>query len=395
LVIRALAGRGGGAERIYCELANMLAEDGFDVTCLHFDEVDGESFYPLRTDVERINLAPVHRVGPSVRNVTRLKRAIFTRITGSPLGILLNSVLWRVLNRRFVAQLNSFYVSRRPDAVISFLPPANTPALAAARGTATRVIVTNHNVPELDYTSPRRWDPNPHDQKLRLSLLDGAAAIHVLSSRFASWFPQHLQSRIVVVPNYVSADILESRPARQRAKMILGVGRLAEAKNYAVLLEAWALLHAKYPEWQVVIHGEGPQRKILQEAVECAGVGGSFLIAGQRPDVASEYGRAAIFCHPALYEGFGLVAAEALALETPVVAFADCAGLDEFVVHEQNGLLVDRAGGAEALAAGLSKLIEDEELRQRLGANGPSSIAPYSQDRYRQRWRELLARVMS
>ena len=97
-----------------------------------------------------------------------------------------------------------------------------------------------------------------------------------------------------------------------------------------------------------------------------------------------------IFCHPAYFEGFGLSVAEALALRMPVVAFSDCAGVNEFVFDGYNGLMVERAGGAQALATALKRLIEDEGLRRRLGDNGPESVARFTEERYAQGWIDLI-----
>ena len=74
----------------------------------------------------------------------------------------------------------------------------------------------------------------------------------------------------------------------------------------------------------------------------------------------------------------------------PAVVFSDCAGVNEFVVDGYNGLMVDRAGGAPALAAALKRLIEDEALRRRLGDNGPESVAAFTAERYAQRWIDLI-----
>ncbi len=394
LVIRSLAGAGGGAERLFCELANILAEEGFDVTCLHFDDVEGRPFFALRDDVTRINLSATRPVSLSPSRYRRYIRAALARLVVSPLGPLVNRAIWQTVNGQFVRQLATYYKNNRPDAVISFLPPANTPALYAAGGTTIPVIPTNHNVPEEDFASPRRWDPSPYDRKLRLELLDRAAAVHVLSSRFVDWFPAHLRPKVVVVPNYVSETMRHAPVASVRDKVILGVGRLVPAKNYQVLLDAWELLAPKYPDWSVRIYGTGRLKGKLEAQIAARGLDKSFQFPGLESNLSAVYARASIFCHPALFEGFGLVAAEALALGVPVVAFADCAGLDEYVVDGVNGIMVDRAEGAVGLAAALERLMLSEELRSALAGRAPASVEKYSEAEYRGNWLRLLDRVL-
>src|SRR5690606_15051121 len=123
---------------------------------------------------------------------------------------------------------------------ISILPPANTATLLAAAKTGVMVIACNHNVPEQDYCNPKRWSGNQIDRRLRLSTLDEASAIHVLFPAFGEWFPKHLHDRIVAIPNYISPSIKWSVPSPPKEKTILGVGRLAEVKNYMSLIRAWA-----------------------------------------------------------------------------------------------------------------------------------------------------------
>lgn len=383
IVIRLLVNRSGGAERIYCELASMLAARGYEVTCLHYDAVPGKPFFAIDPRVEVINLHPAPP--PLGHRLARwLSRRFFVpRSLRETWG-------WFATNDIFIAQLRDYFTLRKPDVALTFMPPANTPALLAAAGTGIKVVPTNHNVPLEDYTSPERWDPNPIDRKMRLEALDHAARIHVIFPRFGDWFPDHLRARVVAMPNYVSGEILRATPQKVREPYILAVGRLAGVKNYDTLLEAWALIAKDHPEWKVVVYGAGPQLKTLKAEAKRLDVEESFLLPGHRGNLGEEYARMSIFCHPAYFEGFGLSAAEALALGMPVVAFSDCAGVNEFVVDGYNGLMVDRAGGAPALAAALKRLIEDEALRRRLGDNGPESVAGFTAERYAQRWIDLI-----
>jgi glycosyltransferase involved in cell wall biosynthesis len=387
LIIANLVARSGGAERIFIELANMLIARGYEVTCIHFEEQDGRPFYPLDRRVELINLFPRY----SLPRRRPLKWLTSRRLP----DWLRNMAEWHLKKDPVVSLLRDYFRHARPDVAISFLPPANTPALLAGAGTDVKVIPTNHNVPARDYLDPKRWSSNPHDRKLRLKALRHAAAIHVIFAEFGTWFPQHLQNRIVVIPNYVSNEVLRHQPREKRDKVILAVGRLSPVKNYAILLDAWSMLVAKYPDWQVVIYGEGPQKGKLVAQAEALGLKNSFKLAGHRSDLGEEYSRTAIFCHPAEFEGFGLAPAEALALKMPVVAFADCPGVNQFVVDGVNGLMVDRAGGATSLAAALEKLIVDPDLRRRLGDNGPASVATFTEEHFANAWVELIERCSS
>lgn len=383
LIIRGLIGRSGGAERIYCELANILHQSGFNVTCLFYDNKVGETFYPIDNEIERINLYP------------RLKKRInlFRGYEYFVQNNIRDKIIWNRENLFFVEQLQLFFQYRRPDVAISLLPPANTPTLMAARDTGVKVIPCNHNVPAQDYENPARWSANPMDRKRRLESLDYADAIHVLFPQFADWFPKHLQDRIVSIPNYISPDFRRPETKASRDKIILGVGRLAEVKNYLQLIRSWSTIAAQHPDWKVRLFGVGPQLAELKSEIRNLGIAESVELAGHRNDLADEYRKASIFCHPALFEGFGLSAAEALFMETPVICYADCSGINQFVKDGFNGLAIDRNDPEDALAKALNKLILDQGLRERLGSNGPTSVAHFSIDSYRDNWVQLITRL--
>lgn len=395
LVIKDLDIGRGGAERLYVELANILHGLGYRVTCLHYGWRVDRAGLPLADGVEIVNLARpgAQRISPLLKHRI-VRRACLVLLRAAYRLPLAPRLIWQAVHGRFTRALRAHFERTRPHVAISFLPPANTPTLVAAQGSAVRVIPTNHNVPAADYDDPSRWDPNPHDRALRLAMLDRAAAIHILQSDFAAWFPERLQSRLVVIPNYVSPDVLAAGPRPVREKVVLAVGRLAPVKAYALLIEAWSMIAPRHPDWRVELHGSGPLGARLADQVRRLGLERSFLLKGYSSDIGAAYVRGAIFCHPARFEGFGLAAAEALALGLPVVAFSDCAGLNTFVVDGVNGLLVPRAGGAGAIAAALERLITDASLRGTLAANAPSSVDRFNVAAYRQRWASLLEEVV-
>ena len=389
MVIRGLLGAGGGAERIFCEMAGMLTAEGYCVTCLHFDNKMGLVHFPLDPAVQLRNLYP-----PLFSKIGLLSRAMTLAAKIPLLKERLSSRFhWLARNMAFLDALTAQLSSERPDVLISFLPPANTPALLAGARTAVPVIVTNHNVPAHDYDSTERWDQNPLDRRLRSKALYKAAAIHVLFPRFGDWFSPNLQKRIVAIPNYVSPHVWPDHVEEKREKIILGVGRLSGVKNYGDLLEAWSQIAPKFPDWRVVIFGKGRKRGGLERRAAKFGLESSFILGGQTNQIAVEYSRASIFCHPALHEGFGLSVVEAMAHELPTVAFDDCSGVNEFVTDEVNGLLPPRLGGSSALAISLARLIEDDALRARLGAAARRTAFQFSERKFVEHWKALIDEI--
>ena len=385
IVARLLADRSGGAERIACELANYLDEGGYEVTVLHFDKSNKPPFFPMSPNVQLINLyghntlTKKQRWGRLIKNLPFVPKNIREKAQ------------WNFSHDFFMSQLRNYFLFNETEVAISFLPSANTPALLATEGLSVKVVATNHNVPEQDYLSPQRWDPNPLDRELRLKVLDRAAAIHVLSEEFSSWFPPHLANRIRVIPNYVSHQFTSGQDINvKKDNIIMAAGRLASVKNYIDLINAWKILAPEFPDWQVKLFGTGPLQNTLQRKILELDIEDTFSLQGQKNDLYEEYLHSSIFCHPAIHEGFGLVAAEAMALGTPVVFYGDCPGVNSFVKSAYNGLAADRNLGPGDLADKLRYLMRESEERKRLGANAQNSVQNFSVEKYKQTWFKLI-----
>jgi glycosyltransferase involved in cell wall biosynthesis len=389
MVIRLLNGRAGGAERLFCDVSNLFSDAGYDVTVVTCDSSDKPINYRLSPKITKLNLygRPARRA-PWYLALDSLAKAY-------PKVPLLAPADWLAKNLYFVRRLHAVARDVKPDVMISFMPPANTPTLIAGWLAGAKTMPTNHNVPVHDYQSKIRWDQNPIDKALRLAALRTATKVHVLFPTFGAWFPEHLQDKIVAIPNAVSPDFLTPQPARPRKKEIVGVGRLTDVKNYVELIEAWALLADRFPDWSVKIYGHGPQRKLLQARIDELGLGRVVHLMGNSNAIKDVYLESEILAHPAQFEGFGLSVAEALACGVPVVAYADCPGVNEFVHDGDNGVMVDRAGGAKAFAAGLERLITDEPLRLRLRARGPASLAGFSPEIFRDNWLRVVEEIVS
>ena len=384
----------GGAERMFIETANMLSQHGHDVACLYYGAPTDHRRLHLDPSVKIVNLAKgdARTAAPTLKRkrLRRVVRKLFQRASQFPP---FRQALWTIHHGRFKHALEAYFDTAAPDVAVSYLPPANTPVLLAAEGRPFRVICTNHNRPEADYADPTRWDPNPLDRQLRLQVLDRADAIHVLFEEFADWFPRKLRDKIVVVPNFVSPAIVARSPSVNREKLIIAAGRLAKVKQINVLISAWSKIAGRHPEWRLALYGEGPETGRLRDLAARSNVADSVEFHSFTDNIGDVYQRASILCHPALHEGFGLSVAECLSLGIPVVAFSDCTGVNQLVQHGENGLLVDRERGVDAMADALDRLISDGSLRQRLGANGPASVQMYTPDAFAERWNEVIERV--
>lgn len=180
-----------------------------------------------------------------------------------------------------------------------------------------------------------------------------------------------------------------ARPAVLDTKVVLAAGRLTRAKGFDILLDAWALVRERYPQWRLVIVGEGEERPALERRRDRLGLGEFVSMPGIVSPMSEAYLGASLFCLSSRYEGFGLVLLEAMAYGLPIVS-TDCqAGPRELLEAGMTATLVE-TGSAEALARGLATLMGDARLRARYGARGRERAKEFTMDHVIPAWRSLL-----
>jgi glycosyltransferase involved in cell wall biosynthesis len=150
------------------------------------------------------------------------------------------------------------------------------------------------------------------------------------------------------------------------APVVGTVTRVDRHKGLDVLVEALREL----PEAHGVVVGEGPELPALRELARSRGVGERLTMTGFDPDARGVLEGFDVFVLPSLFESFPLSVLEAMLAARPVVA-SDVGSVAEAVIDGETGLLVP-PGDASALVAALRRLLDDPELRRRMGERGRS-----------------------
>jgi len=172
---------------------------------------------------------------------------------------------------------------------------------------------------------------------------------------------------------------------------VVTVGRLMPRKRLDLLLDALALLRARGRTYPLTIIGDGPERARLEGYVAELRLGNQVRFTGAVPPdrVAAAIGDADVFAFPALGEGFGLAAAEALVLGVPVMATRDGGGVTDIVPAQGGGRLV--APDAGEIARAIEELVTDPAARGLAAAAGaalrrrlePAAVAEHFEAVYR------------
>jgi glycosyltransferase involved in cell wall biosynthesis len=202
---------------------------------------------------------------------------------------------------------------------------------------------------------------------------------------------------------YNAAGMVEASDAPDRSapadgawqRRVVFVGQLTEQKGVRVLVQAFALLAARFPDVTLKIVGGSAYQQAYRQEIERliagAGLRSRVELVGHVPDPSAYYREADVHVAPSLWqEALGTVVLEAKRLGTPSVIFRT-GGLPEMIDHGVNGVVCEEKT-PESLAAGLAWLLED---RERCEAAGRAAREDYhrrfSPDRFADQWVSMFA----
>ena len=209
------------------------------------------------------------------------------------------------------------------------------------------------------------------------------SAFVCLSDEVAQELDRHgvEESRLRRIPNGVDPDHFRPASAGEREEerrrlgldwqgpIALYTGRFAPVKRLDLLIDAVA----RVPDLGLVMVGEGSEEARLREIVATRGLEGRVRLLPLADDPAPLYRTADVYVCASSTEGMSNSVLEAMASGLPVVAAA-ASGMAELVTP-RTGILVEDVGDGAALAAALAKVVENADLRHRLGAEARNLIS--------------------
>lgn len=353
----------GGTERIVLWLAGALAQAGHKPTVMTLHDATAD-FYDIPPEVPRIKASQT--IGSSYR--------------------------WFDLAGQFrsIKALRHTLSESAPDVVISFIDSVNVQVLQALIGTGIPVIVSEQT----------DWRYHPVSLRWRLMrqlLYPYAHSVVVLSSALEKEVT-HRQTlwRGVRIPNPVPRIMCKDivKPEQFGQFTVMAMGRLAPEKGFDLLLHAFRQVADDFPDWTLVIIGEGPELASLFKLIEHLALADRVFMAGVVSPPFDWLHAGDLFVFSSLYEGFGLALAEAMACGLPVISFDCPSGPRDIIRHGIDGLLVP-PNDVNALAGAMKSLMEDALKRVQLAQRAPEVCDRFAPDLVFDQWHRLIISAVS
>lgn len=184
--------------------------------------------------------------------------------------------------------------------------------------------------------------------------------IVLTNENLKEWNLNNLQ----VIPNTLS--FYPELQSNLNNKQIITVGNHGYQKGIDRLIKAASIVIKKYPEWKFVVFGNKNQADINIKLVKELNLGANIIFNDPVKNIGDQYFNSSIYALPSRSEGFGMVLIEAMAYGLPCVAFDCPSGPIDIISNNEDGFLIEN-GKISQLAKKINDLIEDKQLRIRMG----------------------------
>lgn len=188
----------------------------------------------------------------------------------------------------------------------------------------------------------------------------------------------------------------EATDLTQEKKKIIYIARVEkDNKRPHILVEAFAQIAKEFPDWKVEIYGlrKYPDYdKEINDFILAHNLENQVFLMGYAKNVTEIYKNADIQGFPSACEGFSLAIADGMAFGLPHIGFKNAHSINELIVNDHNGYLVE---DTKEFAERLKELMSNKELRIRLGNNAKKDMQSYTPEIIINQWNELLKETVS
>ncbi len=348
----------GGAERVLVNLADYFAEKGYQVTMV--TQYRKENEYPLNEKVKRV----ISDISPDETTGNRLVN----------------------FQRRF-SKLRKIWKAERPDVILSFIGKNNMMAILTSRFLGIPVAVSVRAEPGEEYY-------NSWMRFMARHLFAWADGVVLQTRRCFDFFPEKVRRKAVILQNPVSSTFFRERYEGVREKAIVAVGRVDENKNHEMVICAFAEIAKEFPDYKLMIYGEGECRKKLTELVEEKGLSEQILLPGSIDNVADAIYKARIFVLSSNSEGVPNTLIEAMVMGLTVISTdCPCGGPADLIQNGKNGILTP-VGDIVSMREHLRNLLEDTKMADALGMEAAKTAEIYRPENVYGAWEKFLLSLL-
>lgn len=344
----------GGTERVLVNLSEYLVNNGVKVTVV--TQYQKESEYPLNSNVKRV-ISDITEKECSKSRIINFKRRFF--------------------------KLRNIWKQEKPDVILSFIGKNNMMAILTSRLLKIPVAVSVRGEPTMEYY-------NSWMRFMARHLFKMADGVILQTKQCYDFFPEAVRKKAVILKNPMNGSFFKDRYEGDREKTLVSVGRLDANKNHEMLIRAFAGIADRYPEYKLIIYGEGELREYLTGLVSELRMQEKVFLPGAISNVQDAIYKTRVFILPSNTEGVPNTLIEAMILGLTVIATdCPCGGPADLIEHGVNGLLTP-VGDVEKMKDNLQVALNDLQNSDLMGRNAAKTSDIYRPEKNYKEWENYL-----
>lgn len=346
----------GGAERVIVNLANKFSDGNYEVIFVTSFKCNEE--YTLKNKVKRLILEDIGL------EQSFIKKNFF-----------------RTIKLRKICKIE------KPDILVSFMAEPNFRAIVATMFLGIRTLISVRNDPNKEY-------PNKLFRLIAKILYPLASGCVFQTEDAQKWFSKEIQKKSKIILNHVDEKFYKVDFKGER-RNVVAVGRMEPQKNHKLLIEAFAKIANSFPDENLIIYGDGSQRRKLNELSKELDMEDRIIFMGESKEIQEKIKNAKVFILSSDYEGLPNVVMEAMTLGLAVISTdCPCGGPRMLIDNNKNGLLV-KIEDSNEMSNAMYKVLSNPTLAYKLGCNAKISASEFEPNKIFKNWENYIYEITS
>ncbi|UIR56000.1 glycosyltransferase family 4 protein [Sphingobacterium sp. SRCM116780] len=362
----------GGMERVLANKANYLVQLGYDISIITTDQQGRKPYFELDSRIKQYDL--------NINYTENNAQGLFKKMFSYPRK-----------QKKHQQNLTKLLETIKADITISLFDNDASFLYQIQDGSKKIIEIHFSRYKRIQYARKGLWKwIDAYRNKKDLEDVQRYDKFVVLTQEDQGYWGS--LPNITVIPN--ANSFVPTAFSTTENKRVIAVGRYDYQKGFDDLIQAWKLVKQQAPDWTLDIFGHGPLEQQLNGLINELKLSDVVHLCPPTKAIEQEYIQSSIVAMTSRYEGLPMVLLEAQACGLPMVSYTCKCGPRDIIQEGKNGFLIPE-GDQKLFATQVLQLIQQPDLRKKMGQYAQKNAVNYSEAKIMQQWIRLFKEVLN